>query len=61
MITTIFPVDLKDGKVHAAFVLDYRTDKWLTQCGRGVPDPTAVEHRVAEVTCKKCIDNLSRF
>jgi hypothetical protein len=44
METTIFPVTL-NGKVHAAFVLDYRTDEWATQCGKSVPDPTAVEHR----------------
>jgi len=59
MATTIFPVTLS-GKVHAAFVLDYQTDKWATMCGRQVPDPTAVEHRVAEVTCRKCSENLTR-
>lgn len=59
MKTTIFPVTLKGSdKVHAAFILDYRTDKWATMCGRTVPDPTAVEHRVTEVTCQKCEDSL---
>jgi hypothetical protein len=59
MPTTIFPVNL-NGKIHAAFVMDYRTDKWATMCGKQVPDPTAVEHRVTEVTCRKCSANLER-
>lgn len=58
MPTTIFPVHLH-GRVHAAFVMDYRTDKWATMCGRQVPDPTAVEHKVTEVTCTKCSQALS--
>lgn len=58
--TTIFPVTLKDNKIHAAFVMDYRTDNWATMCGKDVPDPTAVVHKVTEVTCRKCADNLRR-
>lgn len=58
--TTIFPVTLKDQKVHAAFVMDYRTDQWATMCGKSVPDPTAVDHRVTEVTCTKCAASLTR-
>lgn len=57
MPTTIFPVKIK-GVVHAAFVLDYRTDKWATMCGKQVAVPSDVEHRVAEVECKKCAASL---
>lgn len=57
MTTTIFPVTLS-GKVHAAFVMDYRTDKWATMCGKQVPDPAAVIHKVTEVTCRKCAESL---
>lgn len=59
MPTTIFPVPLH-GRVHAAFVMDYKTDKWGTMCGRNVPDPEAVVHKVTEVTCPKCAESLSR-
>lgn len=58
MPTTIFPVELND-KIHAAFVMDYKTDKWATMCGRSVPDPTAVIHKVTEVTCRRCAAALT--
>lgn len=54
MNTTIFPVTIR-GKIHAAFIFDYRTDKWYTMCGDPVPDPAEVQHRAGtEVTCKDC-------
>jgi hypothetical protein len=59
MPTTIFPVPLH-GRIHAAFVLDYRTDKWATLCGKPIEDAGAVVHKVTEVTCAKCAESLSR-
>lgn len=56
--TTIFPVPLKDT-VHAGFVLDYRTDKWATMCGRQVKDPSIIEHRRAPVQCRRCAEAVA--
>jgi hypothetical protein len=53
-VTTIFPVTSSNGKVHAAYVLDYKTDKFSTMCGKAIRDSAAVEHRVTEVTCNAC-------
>lgn len=59
MNTTIFPATIA-GKIHAAFVMDYRTDEWATMCGRQVTDPDTVQHRAGtEVTCRKCSDALA--
>lgn len=56
-VTTIFPVEI-GGKIHAAYVMDYRTDKFATMCGKQVQDPSTVEHRVAQVTCRPCTRNM---
>jgi hypothetical protein len=58
MPTTIFPAHLH-GRVHAAVVLDYKTDKWSTLCGKPIKDPATVVHKVTEVTCAKCSESLS--
>jgi hypothetical protein len=58
-VTTIFPV-LLDGKVHAAFVMDHWTDSWATQCGKQVPDGSAVEHKIQTVECRGCAQNIER-
>ena len=59
MTTTIFPV-YQDGTIHAAFLLDAWEDVWATQCGQPVRIPAMVEHRVEEVGCERCADNLHR-
>lgn len=55
--TTIFPVPIK-GTVHAAFVLDYRTDRWATMCGKSIKDPATVKHERRPVQCPKCAEAL---
>lgn len=53
--TTIFPVEIS-GKIHAAFVMDYKTDKFATMCGRQVKNSADVLHKVTVVTCARCAD-----
>jgi hypothetical protein len=53
--TTLFPAPLK-GTVHAAFVLDYRTDKWATMCGKQIKDPSIIKHEHRPVQCPKCAE-----
>lgn len=55
--STIFPAPIK-GIIHAAFVLDYRTDRWATMCGKQVKDPSTVEHRRMPVQCRPCAEAL---
>ncbi|UDL16701.1 hypothetical protein SEA_ATUIN_8 [Arthrobacter phage Atuin] len=54
-VTTIFPVEIS-GKIHAAFVMDYRTDKFATMCGKQVKNSADVLHKVTVVTCNRCAD-----
>ncbi len=58
-VTTIFPV-IMGNKVHAAFVMDAWTDSWATHCGKRVPDPERVVHKVQTVECVGCADNIRR-
>jgi hypothetical protein len=48
------------GKLHAAFIVDYRTDEWFTHCGKKVQDPSAVVHKMTAVECPRCKANLGR-
>lgn len=56
--TTIFPALIK-GRIHAGFVLDYRTDRWATMCGKMIKDPSTVEHRRMPVQCHQCAEALT--
>lgn len=56
--TTIFPAPIK-GTIHAAFVLDYRTDRWATMCGKSIKDPSTVKHERRPVQCPKCAEALT--
>lgn len=56
---THFPASI-GGWMHQCFPLDIGSGRWATSCGQYEVQNTAIEARVAEVTCHACLDEMAR-